>query len=78
MRIRWRLVIALVSLALTVALTALPAASRAFGQPISDIWPNRLPAVTQEIWPNGTLTSDIWPNGLSLDSRSGGGLTTTG
>lgn len=76
--IRWRLVMALVSLALTVAVTAPAAASRAISRPISDIWPNAQVQVGDEIWPNGPLTSEIWPNQPSVDGAIGGDAAASG
>lgn len=76
MKIRWRLVIGLLSLAATVALTAPTAASRALVQPVSDIWPNPDVPLIQEILPNAFPTLDIWPNLLLIDGS--GGSTTPG
>jgi hypothetical protein len=67
--IRWRLVMALLSLAATLALTA-PAPAAASGLPgrrIAEIWPNGVAAVADVIWPNSSFVDDIiWPNGSTF------------
>jgi hypothetical protein len=62
--IRWRLVMALLSLAATLALTGPAAASSLPGRQIRELWPNGVATVADVIWPNSALVNDIiWPNG---------------
>ena len=65
--IRWRLVVGLVSLGVTVMLT-LPALAggRQLPTGVAEIWPNGLPAVADVIWPNPPPVLIIWPNQPSL------------
>lgn len=70
-KIRWRLVMGFVSLAVTVIVT-FPAGAKAAAQLTSDIWPNgaqpdgSLDGNLADIWPN-TVVADIWPNGVPVD-----------
>jgi len=53
-KIRWRLVVGLVSLGVTVILTfPAPAAAGHLNNRVADIWPNGLGPVIGTIWPNG-------------------------
>lgn len=65
--IRWRLVVGLVSLGVTLMLT-LPALAggRQLPTGVAEIWPNGLPAVADVIWPNLPPVAIIWPNQPSL------------
>lgn len=51
-KIRWRLITALLSLAVTLAVTASVAVSHASSPPVSEIWPNGPTQIVDEIWPN--------------------------
>ena len=67
--IRWRLVVGLVSLGVTVMLTVPAlAGSRQLPTGVADIWPNGLRVVGDVIWPNLPPADIIWPNETSLDS----------
>jgi len=70
-RIRWRLLMGVISLVAAVAVTLPAAASKVdLGHRVADIWPND-PSLMNDIWPNGPSLMDvIWPNGAVL----GGGL----
>jgi len=71
-RIRRRLVMALLSLAMTLALTAPAAASHLSGRQIGQLLPNGVATVAEVIWPNGALFDDIiWPNSALVDDGSG-------
>jgi hypothetical protein len=73
-KIRWRLVVGLVSLGATVILTV-PAMGAARQPNIRDAVsrPSTVGAVADVIWPNGaTLGDTIWPNGVIVDGASGG------
>jgi hypothetical protein len=73
-RLRWRLLLGIVSLVTAVAVTLPAAASRVdLGQRVADIWPNGLTEVADVIWPNGAELMDvIWPNAAVLgDSLAG-------
>jgi hypothetical protein len=67
-RLRWRLLVGVVSLAAAVALTLPAAASRVdLGQRVANIGPNSVTAVADVIWPNGAELMDvIWPNAAVL------------
>ena len=67
-KIRWRLVMGIVSLAAAVVLT-LPAGASAAGRLTADIWPNGDGALA-EIWPNTIYMVEIWPNGALTDIAS--------
>jgi hypothetical protein len=61
-KIRWRLVVGLVSLGVTVILTIpAPAAAGHVNGRVADIWPNLLGPVAI-IWPNDPTVDIIWPN----------------
>jgi len=64
-RIRWRLVIGLLSLAASLALTAPAAASRLAGSSVGEVWPNATvpvpDGIVAEIWPNLPVT-DVGPD----------------
>ena len=73
-KIRWRLVVGLVSLLATVILT-LPAmgAARQTNSRDAVSWASTVGAVADVIWPNGAALDEIiWPNGILLDGDSGG------
>jgi len=72
MRIRWRLLMGVISLVAAVAVTLPAAASKVdLGQRVSDIWPNSLVQM-DDIWPNSTTLMDIiWPNAQVLGGGSG-------
>jgi hypothetical protein len=73
-KIRWRLVVGLVSLLATVILT-LPAMGATRQPNLRDAVspPNTVGAVADVIWPNGANLGDtIWPNGVIGDGASGG------
>lgn len=54
-RIRWRLLIGVISLVAAVAVTLPAAASKVdLGQRVADIWPNG-PSLMDVIWPNGAV-----------------------
>ena len=64
--IRWRLVVGLVSLGVTIMATLPALASSQLATGVADIWPNELPAVADVIWPNDAPLDIIWPNEPSL------------
>jgi hypothetical protein len=73
-KIRWRLVVGLVSLLATVVLT-LPAMAATRQPNIRDAVsrPNTVGAVADVIWPNGALVGDtIWPNPIVTGDTAGG------
>lgn len=62
-KIRWRLVVGLVSLGVTLILTLpAPAAAGQLTNRVADIWPNALPPVADTIWPNAPIVDIISPN----------------
>src|SRR2546426_11286967 len=74
--IRWRLVIGLLSLAASLALTAPAAASRLAGSPVGEVWPNATVPVPDrigaDIWPNPPPVTEGGPNEIGIgDSRGG-------
>jgi len=70
--VRWRLVMALLSFAATLALTAPAAVSHLSARQIGEIWPNGVEVVADIIWPNAAIIDDvIWPNGAVFDDGSG-------
>ena len=74
LRVRWRLLMGVIALVATVAVS-LPAAASKFdlGQRVSEIWPNSLAQVDDVIWPNSPSTpSVIWPNAPVPGDGSGG------
>jgi hypothetical protein len=62
-KIRWRLVVGLVSLGVTLILT-LPAPPVAghLSNRVADIWPDPLGPEAETIWPNAPIVNIIWPN----------------
>lgn len=75
--IRWRLVMALLSLAATVTLTGPAAASHLHGTTIGEISRNGLVQVADNIWPNPRVIAIIWPNAapvVNLGADSSGGV----
>ena len=67
--IRWRLIVGLVSLGVTVMLTLpAPAGGRQLLTGVAEIWPNGLRAVGDVIWPNLPPADIIWPNQTPIDS----------
>ncbi len=64
--IRWRLVVGLVSLGVTVMATAPVLARSGLATGVAEVWPNGLPAVADVIWPNFPPVLIIWPNQPSL------------
>jgi len=67
LRIRWRLVMGVISLVAAVAVSLPAAASKVdLGQRVADIWPNGSELVA-DIWPNSIeLVGDIWPNSTTV------------
>jgi hypothetical protein len=64
--IRWRLVVGLVSLGVTVMATFPVLAGSRLATGVADVWPNGLPAIADVIWPNDAPLDIIWPNDPSL------------
>ena len=62
-KLRWRLILGLLSFAATVVLT-FPAAAPQVGNRVAGIWLDGVTTVADVIWPNDPLIGDvIWPNG---------------
>ena len=59
---RWRLVVGLVSLGVTVMATFPVLAGSRLATGVAEVWPNGLPAVADVIWPNLPPVLIIWPN----------------
>jgi hypothetical protein len=73
-KLRWRLILGLLSLAATVVLT-FPAVSPQVGGRVADIWPNGVVTVADVIWPNAPIVADvIWPNGPIVGDNSSDNL----
>lgn len=71
LRIRWRLMMGVISLVAVVAVSLPAAASTVdLGRRVAEIWPNGVQA-PDEIWPNGASLMDVvWANATVL----GGGV----
>jgi len=68
-RIRWRLLMGVISLVAAVAVSLPAAAAKVdLGQRLADVWPNSLTQLA-DIWPNNPLI--IWPNGDLLGGGPG-------
>ncbi len=77
-KIRWRLLIGVVSFVLTIAVTMPAAGARVdLGKRVADLWPNA-EAQLADIWPNADATFDsvlsdvIWPNAGLIGGTIGG------
>ncbi len=64
--IRWRLIVGLVSLGITVMATLPALAGSRLATGVAEVWPNGLPVVADVIWPNLPPELIIWPNQPSL------------
>lgn len=72
-KLRWRLVMGVVSLAATLVVTAPVAAPQAI-HAVADIWPNGFEQLVGDIWPNSAeaAVADILPNPMVLTDALGG------
>ena len=72
LRVRWRLVVGLISALLAVGITLPAAGARVdLGARIAVIWPNPSTAGDDLTLTNLPLTEVIWPNGVLVDNALG-------